>query len=116
MNQTRLFLIFAWLMVATLLWMEWGKEKQTAQAPATPVAQVAVPPTATSWEPAKALRRRPCSLKTARTCLITCSRGAFGNCSKSRTAPSGMLQDLRPESTSRLPPPMSTTTRRGGSG
>ena len=33
MNQTRLFLIFAWLMLATLLWMEWGKEKV---APATP--------------------------------------------------------------------------------
>ncbi|MDQ3040694.1 MAG: membrane protein insertase YidC, partial [Pseudomonadota bacterium] len=27
MNQTRVFLIFAWLMVATLLWMEWGKER-----------------------------------------------------------------------------------------
>ena len=27
MNQTRLFLIFAWLMVATLLWMEWNKEQ-----------------------------------------------------------------------------------------
>jgi YidC/Oxa1 family membrane protein insertase len=25
MNQTRVFLFFAWLMVATLLWMEWGK-------------------------------------------------------------------------------------------
>jgi YidC/Oxa1 family membrane protein insertase len=37
MNQTRVFLIFAWLMVATLLWMEWGKEKSAAQAPA-PVA------------------------------------------------------------------------------
>jgi YidC/Oxa1 family membrane protein insertase len=35
MNQTRLFLIFAWLMVATLLWMEWGKEKA---APATPAS------------------------------------------------------------------------------
>ena len=34
MNQTRLFLIFAWLMVASLLWVEWGKEKA---APATPV-------------------------------------------------------------------------------
>ncbi|GAA5067290.1 membrane protein insertase YidC [Lysobacter panacisoli] len=34
MNQTRVFLIFAWLMVATLLWMEWGKEKATpAPAP-----------------------------------------------------------------------------------
>ena len=44
MNQTRLFLIFAWLMVATLLWMEWGKEKQAAQVPATPAAQVAAPP------------------------------------------------------------------------
>src|SRR5690606_27982880 len=35
MNQTRTFLIFAWLMVATLLWMEWGKEQR---APETPVA------------------------------------------------------------------------------
>ena len=26
MNQTRMFLIFAWMMVATLLWMEWGKD------------------------------------------------------------------------------------------
>ena len=25
MNQTRAFLLIAWLMVATLLWMEWGK-------------------------------------------------------------------------------------------
>jgi len=43
MNQTRLFLIFAWLMLATLLWMEWGKEKA---APATPVAAQSVPATA----------------------------------------------------------------------
>jgi YidC/Oxa1 family membrane protein insertase len=34
MNQTRVFLIFAWLMVATLLWMEWGKEKAAPAAPA----------------------------------------------------------------------------------
>ncbi len=38
MNQTRTFLILAWLMVAVLLWMEWGKEK-AAPAPA-PVAAV----------------------------------------------------------------------------
>ncbi len=37
MNQTRVFLIIAWLMVATLLWMEWGKEK-TAPPPADTVA------------------------------------------------------------------------------
>jgi YidC/Oxa1 family membrane protein insertase len=36
MTQTRTFLIFAWLMVATLLWMEWGKEKNAP--PATPVS------------------------------------------------------------------------------
>lgn len=34
MNQTRVFLIFAWLMVATLLWMEWGKEKALPAEPA----------------------------------------------------------------------------------
>ncbi len=34
MNQTRVFLIFAWLMVAMLLWVEWGKEQSEANAPA----------------------------------------------------------------------------------
>ncbi|WP_315388294.1 membrane protein insertase YidC, partial [uncultured Stenotrophomonas sp.] len=37
MNQTRVFLIVAWLMVAILLWMEWGRDK-TAPAPTAPVA------------------------------------------------------------------------------
>lgn len=36
MNQTRVFLIFAWLMVAMLLWMEWGKERAAPPAAATP--------------------------------------------------------------------------------
>ena len=46
MNQTRTFLILAWLMVATLLWMEWGKEQrapepaQVAAAAADPAASV----------------------------------------------------------------------------
>lgn len=44
MNQTRVFLIFAWLMVATLLWMEWGKEKSAAQAPAPTAAATAQAP------------------------------------------------------------------------
>ncbi|AER54848.1 membrane protein insertase [Pseudoxanthomonas spadix BD-a59] len=38
MNQTRVFLIFAWLMVATLLWMEWGKWTSAQDQPATAVA------------------------------------------------------------------------------
>ncbi|HZF99146.1 MAG TPA: membrane protein insertase YidC [Pseudoxanthomonas sp.] len=36
MNQTRVFLIFAWLMVATLLWMEWGRFKAQPPVDATP--------------------------------------------------------------------------------
>jgi len=43
MNQTRVFLIFAWLMVATLLWMEWGKEKAAPPAEAQTVAATAAP-------------------------------------------------------------------------
>ena len=39
MNQTRVFLILAWLMVAMLLWMEWGKER--AAPPATPAPAAA---------------------------------------------------------------------------
>ncbi|MDQ3229488.1 MAG: membrane protein insertase YidC [Pseudomonadota bacterium] len=46
MNQTRVFLIFAWLMVATLLWMEWGKER-AAPAP-RPETTNAMPTSATS--------------------------------------------------------------------
>ena len=37
MTQTRTFLILAWLMVAVLLWMEWGKQRVTADLPAAPV-------------------------------------------------------------------------------
>ncbi len=42
MNQTRTFLIFAWLVVATLLFMAWGRDKATPEvatgAPATAAA------------------------------------------------------------------------------
>lgn len=45
MNQTRVFLIFAWLLVATFLWMEWGKEKaappETAQTSTSTSAAIA---------------------------------------------------------------------------
>lgn len=37
MNQTRTLLIFAWLMVATLLWMEWRKEANVEAVPDVPV-------------------------------------------------------------------------------
>lgn len=47
MNQTRVFLIFAWLMVAVLLWMEWSREKAApTPAPTTtsaPAAAQSVP-------------------------------------------------------------------------
>ncbi len=43
MNQTRIFLLMAWLMLATLLWMEWGKERQAALQPATPAPVAALP-------------------------------------------------------------------------
>ena len=42
MNQTRVFLVFAWLMVAVLLWMEWNREK-TAPPAAEVAAQTTVP-------------------------------------------------------------------------
>jgi len=46
MNQTRVFLILAWLMVAMLLWMEWGKEQ--AAPPAAAVTTTAAASTAGS--------------------------------------------------------------------
>ncbi|WP_407353403.1 membrane protein insertase YidC [Luteimonas sp. R10] len=39
MNQTRTFLILAWLMVATLLWMEWNRDKDAAPDAAAAAGQ-----------------------------------------------------------------------------
>ncbi|WP_147653284.1 membrane protein insertase YidC [Vulcaniibacterium gelatinicum] len=46
MNQIRAFLIFAWLMVATLLWLEWSKEQAAppAAVPGTAQAQAEAVP------------------------------------------------------------------------
>ena len=41
MTQTRTFLIFAWLMVAAFLWMEWNKEQSPQAVVQTPSAVVA---------------------------------------------------------------------------
>ena len=49
MNQTRSFLLIAWLVVATLLWMEWSKSQ--VAPPATPAATSA-PAAATPGAPA----------------------------------------------------------------
>ena len=40
MTQTRTFLLFAWLMVAAFLWMEWNKEQQPQPVAQTPTAVV----------------------------------------------------------------------------
>jgi YidC/Oxa1 family membrane protein insertase len=53
MNQTRVFLIFAWLMVATLLWIEWGKRNAAPEAP-IPVPAVTAVPTGSSTVPSAA--------------------------------------------------------------
>ncbi len=47
MTQTRTFLLFAWLMVAALLWMEWNKEQQPVLAPRAPLASAGQGPLAT---------------------------------------------------------------------
>lgn len=43
MNQTRVFLIFAWLMVATLLWFEWSRDKAAPAAPAVAAQTTTAP-------------------------------------------------------------------------
>ena len=57
MNQTRVFLIFAWLMVATLLWFEWSRDKAAPAQPAVAAQTATAPagstvPTATDAAPA----------------------------------------------------------------
>ncbi len=57
MNQTRVFLIFAWLMVATLLWMEWGKFKAPKpQITPTPSTQTDRAPAASTVPSAASLQ------------------------------------------------------------
>ena len=43
MNQTRVFLIFAWLMVVVLLGMEWNREKNAPDPATVAAAQPVVP-------------------------------------------------------------------------
>ena len=43
MNQTRVFLIFAWLMVATLLWFEWSRGKAGPGPPAVGAQNAGAP-------------------------------------------------------------------------
>lgn len=51
MNQTRTFLIFAWLIVATLLWMQWGKDNAAPAPTAAPVAATGQPAAAANTVP-----------------------------------------------------------------
>ncbi len=51
MNQLRTVLIFAWLMVATILWMNWNKERN-APPTVTELAQAAAPTTQPDGLPA----------------------------------------------------------------
>ena len=52
MNQTRSFLLIAWLVVATLLWMEWSKSQLAP--PAAPTTPAAATPASGGAAPAAA--------------------------------------------------------------
>ena len=69
MNQTRVFLIFAWLMVAILLWMEWGKFNAPAVAAPTVAAAAAtqsgstVPASAPAAQPGSTVPQAPAAVE-----------------------------------------------------
>ncbi|MBB3276221.1 MULTISPECIES: membrane protein insertase YidC [unclassified Pseudoxanthomonas] len=69
MNQTRVFLIFAWLMVAILLWMEWGKFNAPAVAAPTVAATTAtqsgstVPASAPAAQPGSTVPQAPAAVE-----------------------------------------------------
>ncbi|MCL6712863.1 membrane protein insertase YidC [Pseudoxanthomonas sp. z9] len=69
MNQTRVFLIFAWLMVAILLWMEWGKFNAPAVAAPTVAATAAtqsgstVPASAPTAQPGSTVPQAPAAVE-----------------------------------------------------
>lgn len=76
MNQTRVFLIFAWLMVATLLWMEWSKEKAAPPVSATPVAAQPVVPSDDNTVPSAEQLEIPQAPASAATSAATDSATA----------------------------------------
>ncbi len=72
MNQTRVFLIFAWLMVAILLWMEWGKFNAPAAAPTAPAATAmptgsTVPTAAPAARPGSTIPQAPVAVEAPTT-------------------------------------------------
>ena len=78
MNQIRTFLLIAWLMVAFLLWQEWGKEKTAAAqpAPAIPAAtQAGVPTAAIPQAAAGAASASPAAAPVAAPRMISISWG-----------------------------------------
>ena len=88
MNQTRVFLIFAWLMVATLLWFEWSRDKaapaQPAVAAQTAAAQTDIPFTAALLDDAMGVSG--CSKRRNQERIQTRSESRL-------CAPSGRFQD-----------------------
>ena len=53
MNQTRTFLLIAWLMVAGMLWLEWNKEQAALRAPRPQATAPATVPGADTVPPAQ---------------------------------------------------------------
>jgi YidC/Oxa1 family membrane protein insertase len=77
MNQTRVFLIFAWLMVASLLWIEWGKRNAAPEAPTTAPTTVAAPATgSSSTVPSAAALLPPAPAASAETPASSATPGA----------------------------------------
>ena len=73
MNQTRVFLIFAWLMVAVLLWMEWGRDKAAPPTPAVAAqtTQASVPGAAAGSIPGAPVPQADGSLPAAQPAAQT---------------------------------------------
>ncbi|MGN7833080.1 membrane protein insertase YidC [Pseudoxanthomonas sp. 22568] len=81
MNQTRVFLIFAWLMVAILLWMEWGKFNAPAVAAPTVAAAAAtqsgstVPTSAPAAQPGSTVPQAPAAVEAPAVAAAAPSAG-----------------------------------------
>ena len=73
MNQTRSFLLIAWLVVATLLWMEWSKGQLAAAPAASPIPVATTPATAKTPDavaPITGLAPAPSAGATPATALV----------------------------------------------
>lgn len=94
MNQTRSFLLIAWLFVAALLWMEWNKQPDAAPPSAVPTTNGPAAPAGTSTAAAMTAAALPATPAAAATTGPTAMSTMAADDTTSASAPIVLENDV----------------------